>query len=290
MIVDIIVPTYNRPDDLCKFIEEVSKQKYPELNVYIIDDHSDCDLSLLIPATSVFKYTRLESNSGQAFARNFALKHSHGDIVVLLDDDAWFVNINAIESIADYFTNDAKLGGVMFDLQEPGRELLSVQRKLNDKDEIGSFIACACAFRRDALMKVGGFTNFLHSYGEETDLTLKLFAEGYKLLFSNKILVYHNYQPVNRSKAWYLRFRKNSVRNDMLIILMRFPWYIVLPYCIGKFSSHLIFTIRSKRYTASSIAATFSGFISALALANKALAQRKPVSMEVLKTWLKLRW
>lgn len=285
------MPTYNRPGDLRKFITEISKQTYPWLNVYIVDDASSVELESIIPVSSCISYIKLDTNRGQTYARNFALRnYCKGDIVILLDDDAWFTDHEAIEKVVNYFTDNLQLGAVMFDLEEPGKKLLSSQRGLRDREKIGSFIACACAFSRRALIEVKGFTDFLHSYGEETDLTLKLFSNKYDIIFSSQVLVYHNYLPGKRDMEWYLRFRKNSTRNDLLIILMRFPWFLVPPFFIGKFLSNLIYTIRSGRNLLSSTTATFKGLLSALALSKKAIMKRESISYSTFKIWYKLRW
>lgn len=290
MNIDIIVPTYNRPEHLKKLVKEISKQSYPSYQVYIVDDNSACDNKSVIPKDNKYKYFRLQKNLGQTFARNFALGQSKGEIVIFLDDDAWFMDDDALVKIIKYFDEDDHLGCLMFDLQEPGKEWLSRQKNLKDGDHIGSFIACACAFRKEALQKIGGFTDFLHSYGEETDLALKLLPLRYNVKFAKGVKVFHNYYPDKRSEEWYLRFRKNSIRNDVLIIMMRFPWYAVPPFIVGKFFSHLKFTLMNKRNVLAASIYTLSGFFSAIGMLNKAIAQRKPLSQKLFKVWLKIRW
>lgn len=289
-LLSVIVPTYNRPRYLERFVIEISKQTYSNYQVYVVDDNSACDNKSVIPADDRYKYFRLKKNQGQTFARNYALDQATGDIVILLDDDAWFLDDDAMEKIIQYFTEDDRLGCLMFDIQEPGKELLSRQKNLKDRENIGGFIACACAFRKEALQKIGGFTDFLHSYGEETDLVLKLLPHAYKIKFSKRIKVFHDYYPAKRSEEWYLRFRKNSVRNDILIIMMRFPWYSVPFFILGKFWSHLRYTLGNKRSLLRATFSTFSGFFSALTNVNKAFRHRKPLSHSLFKVWLKTRW
>ena len=102
--IDIVVPTYTRPDDIKKFVDEILSQSYDKFNVFIIDDHGEADLSWLLNYNSKIHYTRLSKNQGQASARNIGIKKGVGDIVVSLDDDAWFYkDIEALKKVANYF-------------------------------------------------------------------------------------------------------------------------------------------------------------------------------------------
>ena len=223
--VDIIVPTYNRSDDIKKFVDEILKQTYPHFCVYIIDDHGECDLSWLTEFHDKISYKRLSKNQGQATARNVAIKEGIGDIIISLDDDAWFYeDDNAIEKVVNYFEQPNNTGCLMFDILEPGKEWLGDIRGLKNNEEIGSHITCGCAYQRKALDKIEGFNEFFHSGAEESDISLKLIYFGYNLVFSRKIRVFHNYNGSERSRKWYNKVRYNTTRNDLLIVLMYFPF------------------------------------------------------------------
>ena len=70
-MIDIIVPTYNRPKDIEKFIVEIKKQDFNEYHVIIVDDCGDLPIEHLIPKNDAnFTYIRLEKNQGQAAANH----------------------------------------------------------------------------------------------------------------------------------------------------------------------------------------------------------------------------
>lgn len=48
-MIDIIVPTYNRPNEIKKFVKEISKQNLLNFKVYIIDDYGEEDVEVSIP-------------------------------------------------------------------------------------------------------------------------------------------------------------------------------------------------------------------------------------------------
>tara|TARA_R110000796_G_scaffold28509_4_gene77924 strand:- start:31 stop:900 length:870 start_codon:yes stop_codon:yes gene_type:complete len=289
MKIDIIVPTYNRPNDVVKFVEELRKQTYLDYKVYIIDDCSTSDLKSLIPENDLhYYYERLENNSGQAYARNYAASLGNGDIIIFLDDDAFFVDSNGIELVAKTFEENEDIGFTMFNIKEPNRKWLNERKALNDFQEIGNFIACGCAFRRKAFDNCGGFKKEFHSYAEETDISMQLIKKSEKLVFVSNIKVFHNYNPGERNKIWIKRFKYNSVRNDLAIVLTRYPKIFVIPNYVGKVISHVLYTITSEKYIFLNIKCIFKGAVASFALAQK--LKRDPLTIKQYKYWKSIRF
>jgi GT2 family glycosyltransferase len=293
--IDIIVPTYNRPDDIKRFIKEVLNQNYPNFSVYIIDDHGEDDLDWVSRVDHRIKFFRLNKNLGQSAARNFAIEKSEAEIIVSLDDDAWFFDDpDSLRKIVDYFQYDSTIGCVMFDVLEPNTVWLSKQRNIKDKEEIGSHITCGCAYRKSSLMKIGGFSNFFHSGAEETDISLKLINSGSKLIFGEKIKVFHNYNGGERSREWYNKVRHNTTRNDLLIVIMYYPLLLKIPFLLGKYFSHIKFSVFNKRsntidqltatlYTIKSIFSFFKAMPIALKNTNS-------MKFSTFQKWYKIKW
>src|SRR5690554_121133 len=245
-LVDIIVPTYNRKHDLKKFIAEIEKQSYSNYIVHIVDDFGSEDLTKIIPSKPQFNFTRLPENRGQAYARNYAAAKSTGDFIVFMDDDAWFTSGYDLQTVVDIMSGDSGIGCLMFDLLEPNRALLSERKKLKEGQILGDFIACACAFRKAAFLATDGFNHIFHSYGEETEIGIQLLQANYKIQFTQKVRVFHNYNPGARSLSWKKRFIKNSVKNDLLVINLRFPPLVRPIYSFAKILSHIIHNIKVK--------------------------------------------
>ncbi|MCC6447741.1 MAG: glycosyltransferase family 2 protein [Chitinophagaceae bacterium] len=291
MMIDIIVPTYNRPNDIEKFVSEIQKQNYIDYHVYIIDDCGKEPIENLIPKNSFFTYCRLNENKGQAFARNVAIGMGHGDIIVSLDDDAWFEDTDGLMKIQRYFAEYPQLGCLMFDVRTPAEDYLSSIHHIKENAAlIGSHITCGCAYSRKAIDRIGGFGGFLHSGAEETDVTLKLIIEKFELRLAKNIKVFHNYVPSVRSKEWYRLLRFNTTRNDLLIVLMRYPLLKVIPYFLGKYFSHVYYSFKTSRdrffaglYTLMALPAAFFKF-------PVALKNRKALTNIEFANWIKIRW
>lgn len=291
-MIDIIVPTYNRPDDIIKFVVEIQKQTFSDYRVIIVDDCSSADIKSLIPLEHPnFTYIKLEHNKGQAFARNIAIAEGKGEIIVSLDDDAWFEDIDALSKLVKVFNIYPSLGCLMFDVRTPSDDYLSnIHHIIHTNQLVGSHITCGCAYTRKALLDIGGFSGFLHSGAEETDVTLRLIEKRYELRFSKEIKVFHNYIPKARTNKWYRQLRFNTTRNDLLIVIMRYPTIKLIPYFFGKYFSHVKFSFLSKRDRFVTGLYTILALPAACLKLPQALKYRKAISLKDFNVWKKIRW
>lgn len=82
-MISVIIPTYNDTKKLERALESVMNQTYTDVEVIVVDDHSDVPVEhdLDIP---VF---RLPKNSGPQVARNYGFEQSKGEYVIFWDAD-----------------------------------------------------------------------------------------------------------------------------------------------------------------------------------------------------------
>lgn len=88
-LFSVIIPVYNRPDEIDELLESLTRQTYTHFEVLIIEDGSlnKCDhiiekYSGKLRITYFFK-----PNSGQGFSRNFGFERAKGDFFVVFDSD-----------------------------------------------------------------------------------------------------------------------------------------------------------------------------------------------------------
>lgn len=97
--LSIIIPTYNRNEKLLKLLNILNMQITDEVEVIVIDDHSDNELKLDFP--KCLKYIRLKENSGGASVpRNVGLDNANGEYIAFIDVDDT-VKDNYIKTILD---------------------------------------------------------------------------------------------------------------------------------------------------------------------------------------------
>ena len=91
-LVTVIIPTYNRANQISRAIHSVQAQSYKHWELLIVDDASNDDTAKIISniADSRIQYIRHETNQGAAAARNTALAQAKGEYIAFLDsDDEW---------------------------------------------------------------------------------------------------------------------------------------------------------------------------------------------------------
>lgn len=93
-VVSVIIPVYNRREQLLRAIASVQKQQFTHFELIVVDDGSDEDLGGVIPCDSnsvpTTRYMRLPLRSGVAFARNRGVEVARGEWIAFLDsDDTW---------------------------------------------------------------------------------------------------------------------------------------------------------------------------------------------------------
>ena len=86
----VIIPVFNRPDELRELLGSLTKQTYSTFDVLVIDDGSTskadgvvADFSDKLSIQYFFK-----ENSGQGFTRNYGFERATGDYFVIFDSDA----------------------------------------------------------------------------------------------------------------------------------------------------------------------------------------------------------
>ncbi|MDQ1459361.1 MAG: hypothetical protein QOI08_845 [Actinomycetota bacterium] len=94
LLVSVVMPTRNRAGLLERAIGSVLRQSYASWELLVVDDASTDDTWALLqkyadndPRIRAFRLAEQRNSSG---ARNYALDHAQGDVVVYLDDDNRF--------------------------------------------------------------------------------------------------------------------------------------------------------------------------------------------------------
>jgi glycosyltransferase involved in cell wall biosynthesis len=89
MKFSIIIPIFNRPDELQELLESLEKQTYTNFEVIIIEDGSTLKSEEVANSFSKkldIKYF-FKVNEGQGFARNFGALQSIGEYLIFFDSD-----------------------------------------------------------------------------------------------------------------------------------------------------------------------------------------------------------
>jgi GT2 family glycosyltransferase len=220
----IVVATQNRRDEVIHTLTHL----VPEAPVIVVDNGSQDGTSEAVRRCfPSVRLIRLERNKGVA-ARNVGARMARTPFVAFSDDDSWW-DAGALDTAAQILRDHPRLALVAArTLVGPNRRLDPVSAEMAAsplparRDQPGrpvlGFLACASVVRRDAFLKVGGFSQLLFIIGEETLLAYDLAAAGHDLSYVDTVTALHYPSTASRSGR-----RRLQLRNALLISWMRRP-------------------------------------------------------------------
>lgn len=87
-VVSVIITCYNHADYLANAIQSVQRQRYPHIDIVVIDDGSTDNTRQIAASFSGVHYVH-QANAGLSAARNKGIDESTGSYLVFLDADDW---------------------------------------------------------------------------------------------------------------------------------------------------------------------------------------------------------
>ena len=114
-LVSVVVPTYDRPGMLVEAVESVAAQRYPNIELIVVDDGSPTAAATVLedwaPNDLTWRSLRHEENRGANAARNSGIRDASGDVIAFLDDDdRWLPETVAAQVAA---LDEAEAGAVL---------------------------------------------------------------------------------------------------------------------------------------------------------------------------------
>ena len=89
MKYSIIIPVYNRPDEVDELLQSLTEQSFKDMEVIIVEDGSSqpCENVVHRYASKLPLRYYTKENSGPGQTRNFGAEHSQGEFLIFLDSD-----------------------------------------------------------------------------------------------------------------------------------------------------------------------------------------------------------
>lgn len=221
MLFSIIVPVYNRPDEVAELIKSLEKQTDKGFELVLVEDGStvpSLDIAdsgngsvEVVDAPDIkFKYFR-KDNEGRSIARNFGIERADGDFFIFVDSDCILPTdyikllrknlkdthtdcFGGPDAAHESFSNTQKaINFAMTSFLTTGG--IRGKKKSMEKFTPRTF---NMGFSREVFEKVGGFREM---FSEDIDMSTRIRKAGFTTSLFPEVFVYHKRRG-NLVKFW----------------------------------------------------------------------------------------
>ena len=203
-LYSIIIPLYNRPDEIQELLETLTKQTYTNFEVIIVEDGSKNRAEDIIRSfegqLNIHYYYK--ENSGQGFSRNYGFERANGDYFIVFDSDC-LIPANYLETVDHHIRTrhlDAYGGpDAAHTSFTPVQKAISYAmtsqmstggirggKKSSERFRPRSF---NMGISRKVFEEVGGYV--ITRMGEDIELSMRIDQHGFKVGLIREAFVYH---------------------------------------------------------------------------------------------------
>ena len=261
----IIVPVYNRPDEVDELLQSLTQQTFRDMEVVIVEDGSTlpCDSVVQKYAGKLQLRYFTKENSGPGPTRNFAAEHSQGEFLIFLDSDC-VLPPGFLQAVEDELNNkDCDAWGGPDKAHE---SFTPVQKAINYS--MTSFITTGgirggkkqmdkkfyprsfnLGIRRSLYRQLGGFSSM--RFGEDIDLSLRIYESGASCQLFPEAWVWHKrrtdfkkfFKQVHNSGIARINLMKRHPGSLKLVHLLPAIFTIGVFLLFLLFLTGLVFTV-----------------------------------------------
>ena len=208
MNYSIIVPVYNRPDEVNELLQSLCQQTEKDFEVIIVEDGSKTPCKDVCEryAGILDLHYYYKENSGPGQSRNFGAERAHGEWLIVLDSDVVLPENYLAAANSSLFTLRSSLpcdawGGP--DAAHPS--FTPVQKAISysmtsffttggirgGKAKLDKFYPRSfnMGIRREVYQQLGGFSKM--RFGEDIDFSYRIVEAGYKTALIPEAWVWH---------------------------------------------------------------------------------------------------
>jgi len=229
----IIVPVYNRPDEVDELLESLGSQTLKDFEVVIVEDGSQ------VPCKDVCdKYANIldlryyfKENSGPGQSRNYGVERAKGEYVIILDSDA-VAPVGFLQAVDDELKRQPSdaWGGP----DAAHESFTDIQKAISyamtsffttggirgGKKQLDKFYPRSfnMGVRREVYLALGGFSPLRFSkmslYGEDIDFSIRIYKGGYSCRLFPEAWVWHK-RRTDFKKFWRQVYNSGIARINL---------------------------------------------------------------------------
>lgn len=240
----VVITTKDRCEELRTALASVFTQT-AALEVLVIDDGSRDDTAATVARDfPAVRLLRFEESRGLVARRNLGAALASANIVISLDDDAYFPSPDSVAQTVAEFDNP-RVGAVAIPYVDRTDPSTVHQRAPIAWDVMVApvFRGTAYAVRRDVFLRVGGFRETIVHQGEERDFCIRLLDAGFVTRLGRADPIVHD----ESARRDTVRMDLFGRRNDILFAWHNEPWPYAATRMAGLTAKGLLLGLRSRR-------------------------------------------
>lgn len=224
----VILTMGDRGAELGRAVRSVLDQSGTVVEIVVVANGAP--LAALPPEVTA---VMLPENVGIPAGRNAGAGACTGEVMLFLDDDGWYAGRGLAAHVRERFAADPTLAVLSFRVRDPaggpGQRRHVPRLRAGDparSSAVTTFLGGACAIRRSAYSRVGGYPGAFFYAHEETDLAWRLLDAGYRLEYDARAEMFH---PAV-TPARHAEFYRLNARNRVLLARRNLPWLVGAAY------------------------------------------------------------
>jgi len=202
-----------------------------EIIVHIDQNQRECAeaISRSCPTVKTLVST---DHIGPGGSRNTLITAASNDIVASFDDDSYPIDAPYFARALELFKRFPEASIICASLYHPGEDL---QADISSAEWCADFTGGACIYKRRAFLATQGYVPLAIAYGmEESDLALRLHAQGGRILRTTWLRVFHDTSLDRHADP---EITRNSIANLALLAYLRYPptlWPLGMFQCANR--------------------------------------------------------
>lgn len=241
--ISVIIPNYNGSKTIHKCIQSILNNNYKNFELLVVDDCSeDSSVSIIKSFKDPrMKLLRNKKNSGPSKTRNKGIRTSKGEIILLIDSDAWVKEDWISQHVLAH--KDIDIDIIAGSVQGLHKTMIGQaddfcnwwtsiplsKSKFVKKLHVPTI---NLSIKRDVFSKIGYFKDELR-YGEDSEFSNRAIKNQLKIYFKSDIMVYHFDRDslksfLKHNYNWGLFTIKNRISHGM-----EYNWLLPKNYFIS---------------------------------------------------------
>lgn len=212
--IDLITVNYNGVSFLKDFFRSLNELNYPKdkLRVFFIDNNSKDGSVNFVKQTKVnFKLQIIRNNKNYGFAKanNMVFPHCQAEYIALLNNDTR-VDRNWLIKLVEKMESEPSIG-----IADSRRIPTETPRYIDSVTQETSWCSGgSCLIRRSMLEKIGYFDEKFFMYGEDNDLSWRMWIARARCVYVPESICEHHF---GKPEKYQIRRIYYHVRNSILL-------------------------------------------------------------------------